>query len=106
MDRSRAELATQEARHAINDAAATGDTEITIRIAADATTTRLLDEPRTYCPARLPCLGLTGVRIAVPVRVVSTDPGHEHRIGEQVGEVSATYCAHCRAVKADERETS
>jgi hypothetical protein len=102
MDRSRAAEATDEARHAINDANATGDTEITIRIAADAEGTQLLDEPRTHCPARLPCLGLTGQRIAVPVRVVASADAPQ-RIGEQVGEIKATMCTVCRAVKADER---
>jgi hypothetical protein len=104
MDRAHAAEAVDEARHAINDAAATGDTEVTVRIGADAETLRHLDEPATYCPARLPCLGMTGIRIAVPVRVVSADPGAEHRIGEQVGEIAGTYCPACRTMKADERQ--
>ena len=106
MNRSRAAEAVQEARHAINDAAATGDQEITIRIAADAEGTRVLDEPATYCPGRLPCLGRTGVRIAVPVRVIDAGNSTERTVGEQVGELTATYCQRCKAMKADERETA
>lgn len=104
MERARAQLAVDEARHAINDADQTGDRQITVRIAADhANTQTLVDEPRTYCPARLPCLGLTGQRIVVPVHVVAS-PDAPERVGERVGELKATCCTECGTVKADERQ--
>lgn len=106
MDRARAGEAVDEGRRAINEAGISGDQEVTIRIAADADGSRLLDEPNTYCPGRLPCLGRTGVRIAVPVRVVSSPDNAVQRPGEQVGEITATYCPECKAMKADQRDGS
>lgn len=100
MDRARAAEAVDTAREAL---AGAGESE-QLRIAADGDGTRLLDEPRTYCPGRLPCLGMTGVRIAVPVRIVAAE--RPERIGELVGEITATRCSVCQAVKPDGRETA
>jgi hypothetical protein len=73
---------------------APGDVEV-VTIAADPESAEIIEQGR-YCPARIPCLGLTGVGIVVPVR----------RNGqEQVGEIRATYCPKCRAMKADQRES-
>ncbi len=100
MDRARAAEAVDEAREALAGAGPAGEQ---LRIAADGDATYLLDEPRTHCPGRLPCLGMTGVRIAVPVRIVAAE--NPARIGEKVGEITATRCSVCQTVKPDKRET-
>jgi hypothetical protein len=45
-----------------------------------------------YCPNPVPCIGRTGVLVAIPVYL--------ERTREQVGEVKAEYCPQCGARKA------
>jgi hypothetical protein len=63
---------------------------VTVGIRVDEA--HMTDQGR-YCPARLPCLGRTGVGVAIPVRRLDT--------GEQVNEVHGTYCPNCRTMAAD-----
>jgi hypothetical protein len=54
-----------------------------------------------YCPADVPCIGRTGLRIAVPVRVVkSDDPAHP--VGKVVSEARAIYCPGCRTIVTEQ----
>lgn len=97
-DRAQATAAIDEAAAALDT---TQETE-EVRVAASPDEAFMVpDAPARYCPAPLPCLGMTGVHVRVPVRIVSAPAGATHVPGALAGEVDATYCPACRAFKAD-----
>lgn len=49
-------------------------------------------EEKLWCPNPVPCIGRTGVLVAIPVYL--------ERTGAMIGEVKAEYCPQCGARKA------